>query len=380
MIYLRRILKYFYPKPRKKTVCVLIFAFLCFNIFFMLRTSHRKEKHSLLPGNTILSHIGIGYFHKKEAVLKKEKITGDGEAVDSAAAPGDRVESVLNVYNLTVKSVLVLTDSETSKTNDQLKFVFKSMKVNFDFVTWNRFDDNFQTLPRLVDKYNIARYQAIVFTHENIFDSLDSYNWDLIKRLCQQYNTGIIILCNPTQSDTVQSKRLKFLPLSLLHGVKHLEDVEIPTNDVLEIVKSPNILPGKPAGKDHVLFYTKHSTFTEIMLTNIADSGVRTRRDTRESLEVRMTENKVVYSIEKSPVILYDKGEFDGVRKFIFGVSFWESWLYQLVLVDALNVISDGQLGFGLKRHVQIDIDDIFVGKTGRRIIKEDVDVSDLMA
>ena len=305
-----------------------------------------------------------------------------------------RLHAVQNAYNITVeisKSVLVFTGSKKSVTQDKLKVLFKFMKITFDFLVWNKMDNYYASLPRFIDKYGNPRYQTFVFTNENIFDDFDAYNWDLIKRHCVEFNIGIIILCYPTGSSvTVKSKQLKMLPLTFLYGMgtgDHLRGVELPANDVLKLVKTPNRLKGRLPGKKHVFFYTKHPTFKNIMFTKIADGddadeeSLKSRRRRREAINerlgtVHLDGNKTLRSIKALPLALYDQGHIDGVRKFFFGVSFWESWLYQLVLVDALQIVSNGNLGLSdLQRYVQVDVDDIFVGKTGRRLVKEDVEV-----
>lgn len=368
MVYLRRLIKYVYPKPRKKITVVLLVVCFCFIAFYMRQTVHRKAKHPLLNQKysyTSLHDIAKPDGHKTIDVVSKS------DQVDSRVEP-------TNVYNTLqtemIRSALVFTGSKSSLTENKLKFVFKSLKINFDFIVWNRFDDYTLSLPRLVDKYQKSRYQAFIYTNEDIFDNFDSYNWNLIKKHCRAFNVGVIVLCNPAQSTSIQSKHLKTLPLSLIYGVDTLEDLEVPDNNVLEKVKSPNVLYGRPPGKAHVVFHSRHTTFKTVLLTNIADDSIRERRDISETLEARITDHKSLYSIEKGPLVLYDTGKIDGVRKFIFGVSFWQFWMYQLLLVDALGVVSGGRLGFGLKRYIQIDIDDIFVGRTGWRLLKEDVD------
>jgi len=374
MVLCRRFVKYIYPRPRKKTV-ILVLALLFVVIFSMQRTAHRKHKISLIPADE-----GVVTRSKLIQEVVENDVHGTTTDIKKLSfIPESRYEKVQNAYNITIepsKAVLVFTGSDNSISKDKLKFVFKSLKITFDFITWNKMDDYYTALPRFIDKYGNPRYQAFLFTNENIFDDFDAYNWDLIKRHCSQFNIGLIMFCYPVQSTSIKSKRLKALPLTLLYGVHNLKHVEIPRNSVLKLVKSPNILRGHPPGSNHVLFHTTHSTFKKIMMTNIVYEGIRSRRDADEELEVQITDNRTLYSIKRSPIALYDQGEIDGVRKFIFGVAFWESWLYRLLLIDALQIISNENLGYNLERHIQIDIDDIFVGKSGRRLVKDDVDVS----
>lgn len=73
--------------------------------------------------------------------------------------------------------------------------------------------------------------------------------------------------------------------------------------------------------------------------------------------------------------ILYeqDNGSFDGIQRVLFGNGF-DHWLHKLLFIDSLHYLSDGKLSLPIKRYIQIDIDDIFVGERGTRMKKADVD------
>lgn len=414
-----------YPKPRRKTLLLLLILVIVATVFYKIEESRIPRLHdhentninkrinvknnNLDKKNYILSNnVGSAisnqideHHHQQEG---GEQVFGSSPShvgKSSFNTQPSRLHAVQNVYNITVeisKSVLVFTGSEKSVTQDKLKVLFKFMRITFDFLVWNKMDNYYASMPRFIDKYGNPRYQTFLFTNENIFDDFDAYNWDLIKRHCAEFNIGIVVLCYPTgNSAIVKSKQLKMLPLTFLYGMgsgDHLRGVELPANDVLRLVKTPNLLKGRLPGKKHVFFHTKHPTFKSIMLTKIADDtdgdnydtdggndDLQSRRRRREAdnerlAAVHLDENKTLRSIKALPLALYDKGQIDGVRKFIFGVSFWESWLYQLVLVDALQIVSNGNLGLSdLQRFVQVDVDDIFVGKTGRRLVKADVEV-----
>lgn len=439
MSFHRLILKYVYPKPRRKTVTFLfvLVVIAAVYIFSVERTSHRKHiKNHLIPTeqenvNDLLQEEvytmnieketnnidkisknsisndrylskdgsrkipGISHENKGQHIPAiKKNIPGSSAKFHhlgvNRLAPGkfespSRLVSIQNAYNLTIeisKSVLVFTGSDTEKsvTKENLKNLFRSMKTTFDFLVWNKMDNYYTTMPRFIDKYGNPRYQTFLFTSENIFDEFDAYSWELMQRYCTEFDIGIIILCNPpgvgSGPEMIRSKQLKQLPLTFLYGVDthHLKDVHLPASDVLKLVKTPNILRGQLPGKKHIFFHSKHKTFEPIMLTNIHPMN-----DGRKRREVNLKENTILNnsfsSLDELPLVLYDRGEIDGVRKFFFGVSFWESWLYQLVFVDSLQILSNGILGNNSQRYVQVDVDDIFVGKTGRRLVKEDIKV-----
>jgi len=81
-------------------------------------------------------------------------------------------------------------------------------------------------------------------------------------------------------------------------------------------------------------------------------------------------------NVVHTPVIL-DRGLQDGVRRILFGAGF-EFWLHRLVFLDALSFLTRGQLSQPLDRFILVDVDDIFVGRSGVRLTEADVTVLDL--
>ena len=52
-------------------------------------------------------------------------------------------------------------------------------------------------------------------------------------------------------------------------------------------------------------------------------------------------------------------------------------WLHKPLFLDALSFLSHGKFSIPLERYILIDIDDIFVGKSGIRLEPDDVEVGD---
>ncbi|XP_046856204.1 bifunctional heparan sulfate N-deacetylase/N-sulfotransferase 2-like [Xenia sp. Carnegie-2017] len=74
----------------------------------------------------------------------------------------------------------------------------------------------------------------------------------------------------------------------------------------------------------------------------------------------------------KFPVVLHDLGQLDKIQRIYFGagLSFWP---HKLLFLDALGYMSSGKLAKSLDRWIQVDIDDIFVGRSGIRMKADDV-------
>lgn len=84
------------------------------------------------------------------------------------------------------------------------------------------------------------------------------------------------------------------------------------------------------------------------------------------------------YSYETDPHELqilstYDRGLFDGIKRVIFGGAN-HFWLNRVLFLDAIEHLSSGRILNPLERYLQIDIDDIFVGETGKRMKRDDVE------
>lgn len=75
---------------------------------------------------------------------------------------------------------------------------------------------------------------------------------------------------------------------------------------------------------------------------------------------------------DKKVIAMLDHGLYDDIRRIIFGVSN-QHWLNRLLLLDAIEHLSSGEILTPLERYIQIDIDDIFVGATGTRMNESDV-------
>ncbi|CAJ0604455.1 unnamed protein product [Cylicocyclus nassatus] len=62
----------------------------------------------------------------------------------------------------------------------------------------------------------------------------------------------------------------------------------------------------------------------------------------------------------------------DGVERFLFGHNV-SDWTMKMTYLDILWYSSGGNIGWSLDRYLQIDIDDIFVGARGTRMVESDV-------
>ncbi len=73
----------------------------------------------------------------------------------------------------------------------------------------------------------------------------------------------------------------------------------------------------------------------------------------------------------KKITVLEDSGATDGIPKVLIGSGISKHWIHKLLFLDAISWLSQGSIKISLTRYVQIDIDDIFVGKN--RLLSSDV-------
>ena len=73
--------------------------------------------------------------------------------------------------------------------------------------------------------------------------------------------------------------------------------------------------------------------------------------------------------------MLLDDGKASGIKR-IFTTLSSTFFLNSLLFLDALKYLSILPARYTLKRYIQVDIDDIFIGKSGLRLKRSDVNVS----
>ena len=97
----------------------------------------------------------------------------------------------------------------------------------------------------------------------------------------------------------------------------------------------------------------------------------------KKSLKYNKEFNSLFFSKETSKSILKCNNEeimyvniIDDIRHTFISISIIDDiWLLKSLFIDSIRYLSNGDIDIGLKRYVQIDIDDIFVSK----MVPEDV-------
>lgn len=141
--------------------------------------------------------------------------------------------------------------------------------------------------------------------------------------------------------------------------------------------------------KDYTESYTKHNrtlvnskhiTDADTNSTNLHETtpfGLEQSAFSNEDvIEVADADETSKYEMDFSERIvlsMFDRGHFDGIKRVLFGGAS-HHWLNRVLLLDSIEHLSGGRILDSLERYIQIDIDDIFVGESGKRMKSSDVD------
>uniref|UniRef100_A0A0K0D1D7 [heparan sulfate]-glucosamine N-sulfotransferase n=1 Tax=Angiostrongylus cantonensis TaxID=6313 RepID=A0A0K0D1D7_ANGCA len=239
--------------------------------------------------------------------------------------------------NLTEHRALILLESTSSRHGRLLQQILSSSRYPFRTETFTK---NFPSLTATTLR---GRYAVIII--ENYYKYLNMAKWSrqLLDKYCVDYKVPLISF----------------------------------------LFTRPNITYKKVKIKDSMLYFWQNQ---EVSSLKVADSSIhRISRIGAERTNVN-TQDWVLF--EESPAskvlsardvlgrpraaVLHDKGEVDNVERVLFGYNVTD-WMMKMTFLDVLWYTTGGRIGWSLDRYVQIDIDDIFVGARGTRMVEDDV-------
>uniref|UniRef100_A0A8D9AFM7 [heparan sulfate]-glucosamine N-sulfotransferase n=1 Tax=Cacopsylla melanoneura TaxID=428564 RepID=A0A8D9AFM7_9HEMI len=200
-----------------------------------------------------------------------------------------------------------------------------------------------------------GKYGVIVFENVNKYLEMDKWNRELLDKYCREYSVGIVAFFPPSETAKIDEP-VRGFPLTR-HSNMRLKDAGLnPLSPILRLTRAGETAWGELPGTDWNVFITNHSTYETLEYASNAS--------TSSSEETR---NQTVYS-----TVVQDHGTLDGIERVFFG-SGLRFWLHRLLFLDSLSYLSHGQLSLSLNRTFLIDIDDIFVGEIGTRLLPDDV-------
>lgn len=227
-----------------------------------------------------------------------------------------------------------------------------------------------KTILPVLEENNVGKYAVIVFESLKFYTGLSIRSRRTLDQYSREFSAGLVIFSGQENYGYLKffSKRLK---IRLQTEVKDLKSAELnPRSPLLKLTRAGGIVEGDLPSQ-WTVFSSNHSTHEYIEVATQETSFLNNNINDLDS----DSESSKTYASKRYITVMLDKGKLDGVKRvyFGYGVSFW---LHRLLFLDALNFLSDGVISKPLQRWFLVDIDDIFVGKVGIRMNKDDVQVS----
>jgi hypothetical protein len=222
-------------------------------------------------------------------------------------------------------------------------------------------------LPSLTEQ-DRGKYVAIIFTSFSYYFGLSLWNRHLLDNYCHAFGVGMILFNLGESSGT--SPNTEWFPFKIYTSALQFKLYHVAKNaTILRLVKGNNVLDSEGKFDLH-----KWSIFVPQSGTNFIQDFevIATSNFNDETIE-----NKIGISDDPKgfPVVIHDLGKRDNIHRVYFGADL-TFWPHKLLFLDALSFVSQHKLAKPLDRWIQVDIDDIFVGRTGIRMKKEDVKAS----
>lgn len=310
---------------------------------------------------------------KRVPVLTEEKCYHP--RIGSNSHLGSREFQVLG-YNASYKlekRVLVAIRKTSITFRTEVATVLEANRVPHQFVYLELGDKT--VFPELTN-VGVGKFSVVIFESIKFYLALGKANKQLIDDYCRKFGIGIILF---TEQEAYEPDTHAFeeFHLAIKTGVDNLQNVEVnPSACLLRLTRAGGIIEKPPSLKWNV-FFPNHSTYEAVEFATL-EVAITTLRSDEQGLPKVNFENAILdekVTSTRYTTVLTDRGHLDGVRRVYFG-SGLSFWLHKLLFMDALAFVSRGQFANSLERRFVVDIDDIFVGRTGIRMTKEDAKVS----
>uniref|UniRef100_A0A8R1IPM3 HSNSD domain-containing protein n=1 Tax=Caenorhabditis japonica TaxID=281687 RepID=A0A8R1IPM3_CAEJA len=192
-----------------------------------------------------------------------------------------------------------------------------------------------------------GRYSLIIV--ENYYKYLNMARWNrqLLDKYCKEYKVPVFSFISSKPNDQLKRIRIKGSSLWMWQNqrIQSLTATSSPIHKISKIGASRQFPPAN-SPSDWVLFESAPNF--EPILTGTVKSGY------------------------ERAVVVRDKGREDGVERILFGRNLTD-FQVKMVFLDSLWWAMGDEKSVSMDRFIQVDIDDVFVGAQGTRIVEEDV-------
>ncbi|PAA91429.1 hypothetical protein BOX15_Mlig029830g3, partial [Macrostomum lignano] len=280
--------------------------------------------------------------------------------------------------------ILLLVDNENGPVTRQLINLLEHMRLSYKTApTW-------KPLPHLTSS-DRGRFGAILMDSLSAYLNMDRWNRGLLDRYCRDYAVGQVaamLASGGGGSGGVRRRRQqqrRRRQQQKLYRNGRLGDLPVwaspvSIGDLINSSSSGSANIGIHVSRlSPVTRLTKSGILAELPLPGDTGAGhwmtFNTSHEGYGYVAWFKSSNKANGDSggDRLATVLSDSGRYDGIARVIFGYDF-SPWLHAALLADALAWTSRGRFAQSLDRFVQVDIDDVFVGPSGLRMLPNDVD------
>lgn len=231
-----------------------------------------------------------------------------------------------------------------------------------------------KSLP-LLTNLDRGKFSVVIFENYNKYLRMNKWNRELLDKYCREFNVGIIGFLRPTKEHR-NGKKLHSKSIYAYTSHSPSDYTLSNKSPILRILRPGVVYPGPIKSQtsnntDWIVFSYNDSNYQPIAQVNVNNLH-RDHFDSNVYESTSLSNNSVA---QVATIVVQDQGAIDGIQRVIFGANFGlDLWSDSLLLIDSISFLSHGKLALPLQRYVLIDIDDIFVGETGTRMIPRDVE------
>ena len=211
---------------------------------------------------------------------------------------------------------------------------------------------------------SVGRYSLLVFVDIKTYIDLKPNVRQIVKHYCAKFGVGILYFI---------SNHVGYIPefhMEVIKPQKERQVLDVEVNEYSKLLRitrrgGSTVKPYVQKGQGTRWNFLRYDP-RQVPYETVEFATSRKKRRTRD-LEVAVTEQAT---------IILDDGRRDGIKKVFFGGGF-PFFLHTMLFMDSLEYLSPvSPILFSLERYLQIDVDDIFIAKTGIRMKQKDVLVS----
>lgn len=213
----------------------------------------------------------------------------------------------------------------------------------------------------LTPDVSVGRYSLIVFVDIKTYINLTPNVRQIVKLYCKKFGTGILFFI---------SNHVGYIPefrIEVIRPQKERQTLDVEVNEDSKLLRitrrgGSTVKPYVQKGQGTRWNFLRYDPLQVPYET--VEFAINRKKRRKRDLEIAVTEQATV---------ILDDGGIDGIKKVFFGGGF-PFFLHTMLFMDSLEYLSPvSPIVFSLERYLQIDVDDIFIAKTGIRMKKKDV-------